>query len=171
MQKITAFSRPAFPQAQTDPEEVLGNSIVLDFDQFPELQWISRYLAALHKLQAERDRLAQDIRAIEQEGEVYFDQWVEPYTKTKNGKQYTYYQLRWLTGEYKKSGQPKVKTKHLSHQQVGEVRAAIERGQQVKSLQEQQSLIDAQIVRLRQLVRSTGRRMQRLSHSSRAGRG
>ncbi|WP_088889824.1 hypothetical protein [Leptolyngbya ohadii] len=171
MQKFTAFPRPAFPPPQSEPEEVLGNSIVLDLDQFPELQWISRYLIALHRLQADRDRLAQDIRAIEQEGDVYFDQWIEPYVKTKNGKQYTYHQLRWLTGEYKKSGQPKVKTKHLSHQQVGEVRAAIERGQQVKALQEQQSLIDAQIVRLRQLVRGTGRRMKRLSHSSLAGRG
>jgi hypothetical protein len=170
MQKFTVFPRPAFPPTHSEPEEVLGNSIVLDLDQFPELQWISRYLATLHKLQAERDRLAQDIRAIEQEGDVYFDQWIEPYTKTKNGKQYTYHQLRWLTGEYKKSGQPKVKTKHLSHQQVGEVRAAIERGQQVKSLQEQQSLIDAQMVQLRQLVRSTGRRMKWLSHSSGAGR-
>jgi hypothetical protein len=171
MQKFTAFPHLAFPSAQSEPEEVLGNSIVLDLDQFPELQWISRYLVVLQKLQTECDRILQDIRAIEQEGEVYFDQWVEPYTKTKNGKQYTYHQLRWLTGEYKKSGQPKVKTKHLSHQQVGEVRAAIERGQQVKSLQEQQSLIDAQIVRLRQLVRNAGRRMQRLSHSSLAGRG
>ncbi|WP_088894947.1 hypothetical protein [Leptolyngbya ohadii] len=171
MQKFTASPRPAFPPPHSESEEVLGNSIVLDLDQFPELQWISRYLAVLHRLQAERDRFTQDIRAIEQEGDVYFDQWVEPYTKTKNGKQYTYHQLRWLTGEYKKSGQPKVKTKHLSHQQVGGVRAAVERGQQVKALQEQQSLIDARIVRLRQLVRSTGRRLLRLNQPSRAGRG
>jgi hypothetical protein len=170
MQKFTAFPRPAFPQAHSEPEEVLGNSIVLDLDQFPELQWLSRYLAALQMLQAERDRISHDIRSIEQEGDVYFDQWIEPYTKTKNGKRYNYHQLRWLTGESKKSGQPKVKTRHLSHQQVGEVRAAIERGQQVKTLQEQQLLIDAQIVRLKQLVRSTGRRMKRLSHSSLAGR-
>ncbi len=57
MQKFTAFPHPAFPFAQSEPEEVLGNSIVLDLDQFPELQWISRYPIALHKLQAERDRL------------------------------------------------------------------------------------------------------------------
>lgn len=35
----------------------------------------------------------------------------------------------------KKSGQPKVKAKHLSHRAVGEVRAAISQGHRLKALE------------------------------------
>jgi len=140
---------------------VLGNSLVLNLDNFPELDWLTDYFAVLNSLQMERDRISADIRAIEQEGEVYHDQWIEPYTKTKKGKQYTYHQVRWLTGEYKKSGQPKVKTKHLSHRAVGEVRAAIERGHQVVALERERQQVDEQIARLKHLVRSIGKRVKR----------
>jgi len=149
------------PSSELDELLVLGNSLVLDLDNFPELEWLTDYFAALNSFQKERDRICADIRAIEQEGEVYHDQWIEPYTKTKNGKQYTYYQVRWLTGEYKKSGQPKVKTKHLSHRAVGEVRAAIERGHQVVALEREQQQVDAQIARLKHLVRGIGKRIKR----------
>lgn len=88
-----------FPSNELDEPLFLGNSLVLNLDDFPELNWLTDYFAALHSLQTERDRITADIRAIEQEGEVYHDQWIEPYTKTKNGKQYTYHQVRWLTGE------------------------------------------------------------------------
>jgi hypothetical protein len=140
---------------------VLGNSLVLDLDTFPELHWLSTYLTLLNSLHHDRDRLTQAIQAITEEGEVYRDQWIETYTKSKNGKQYLYYQLRWLTGEYKPSGQPKVKTKHLSHRVMGEVRAAIARGHQVAALEQQCQAIEAEIIRLQKLVRGTGRRLQR----------
>lgn len=140
---------------------VLGNPLVLDLDTFPELHWLSTYLTRLNSLHHDRDRLAQAIQAVAEEGEVYRDQWIETYTKSKNGKQYLYYQLRWLTGEYKPSGQPKVKTKHLSHRIVGEVRAAIARGHQVEVLEQQRQAVEAEITRLQQLVRGTGRRLQR----------
>lgn len=140
---------------------VLGNVVTVDLEVFPELGWIRDYLSALGELQAECDRISSEIRAIEQEGEVYRDMWIEPYTKYKGGKEYTYYQLRWLTGERRKSGQPKVKTKHLSHRVVGEVRGAIERGKQVESLEQQQQLIEEEVVRLRQLVQGVGRRTKK----------
>ncbi|MEP1080203.1 hypothetical protein NDI52_33110 [Leptolyngbya sp. PL-A3] len=139
---------------------VLGKSLVLDLGNFPELNWLPDYLAALHSLQVERDRITADISAIEQEGDIYRNQWIEPYTKTKNGKPYTYYQVRWLTGEYKKSGQPKVKTQHLSHKAVGEARAAIARGHQVMALERERQHVDEQIARLRQFVQGIGRRMK-----------
>lgn len=140
---------------------VLGNPLVLDLDAFPELHWLPTYLTRLNSLHHDRDRLTQAIQAIAKEGEVYRDQWIETYTKSKNGKQYLYYQLRWLTGEYKPSGQPKVKTKHLSHRVVGKVRAAIARGHQVADLEQQCQAVEAEITRLQQLVRVTGRRLQR----------
>lgn len=142
---------------------VLGNSLVLDLEKFPELDWLSDYFTCLNQLQAECDRLTQAIHAIENEGEVYHDYWIETYTKSKNGKHYTYYQLRWLTGERKNSGQPKVETKHLSHHAVGEIRAAIARGQQVEVLQKQQRQVEAEILKLKHLVRGTGRRLLRVS--------
>jgi hypothetical protein len=156
---------PALPQVlpnELDDPLVLGNSLVLNLDNFPELDWLTDYFAALHSLQVEHDRITQDIKAIEQEGEVYHDQWIEPYTKTKNGKQYTYYQVRWLTGEYKKSGQPRVKTKHLSPRAFGEVRGAIERGHQVVALKREQQQVDEQMARLKHLVRGLGRRIKQL---------
>lgn len=149
------------PSSELDEPLVLGNSLVLDLDRFPELNWLTNYFAALNSLQAERDRITQDIRAIKREGEVYHEQWIEPYTKTKNGKQYTYYQVRWLTGEYKQSGQPKVKTKHLSPRAVGEVRAAIERGHQVTTLERERQQVDERIARLKHLVRGIGKRVKR----------
>jgi hypothetical protein len=129
------------------------------------------YLTLLSSLHYDRNRLTQVIHAIAEEGEVYRDQWIETYTKSKNGKQYLYYQLRWLTGEYKPSGQPKVKTKHLSHRVVGEVRAAIARGHQVAALEQQCQAVEAEITRLQQLVRGTGRRLQRVvsQHSQQLG--
>jgi hypothetical protein len=150
---------------------VLGNSLVLDLDVFPELHWLSTYLTRLNSLHQDRDRLTQTIQAIAKEGEVYRDQWIETYTKSKNGKQYLYYQLRWLTGEYKPSGQPKVKTKHLSHRVVGEVRAAIARGHQVEVLEQQRQAVETEITRLQQLVRGTGRQLQRAvsQHSQQLG--
>ncbi|MBD2119308.1 hypothetical protein [Trichocoleus sp. FACHB-262] len=150
---------------------VLGNPLVLDLDAFPELHWLSTYLTLLNSLHQDRDRLTEAIQAIVGEGEVYRDQWIETYTKSKNGKQYLYYQLRWLTGEYKPSGQPKVKTKHLSHRVVGEVRTAIARGHQVAALEQQRQAVEAEITRLQQLVRGAGRRLQRAAsqHSQQIG--
>ncbi|WP_190550343.1 hypothetical protein [Trichocoleus sp. FACHB-591] len=150
---------------------VLGNSLVLDLDAFPELHWLPTYLTLLNSLHYDRDRLTQAIQAITEEGEVYRDQWIETYTKSKNGKQYLYYQLRWLTGEYKPSGQPKVKTKHLSHRVVGKVRAAIARGHQVAALEQQRQAVEAEITRFQQLVRGIGRRLQRAvsQHSQQLG--
>jgi hypothetical protein len=134
------------PTLPVDSRRVLGKVIALNLEHFPELNWLCDYFTALHDLQHKHNRLTRDIRAIEQDGEAYFDQWIEPYTKTKNGKSYTYHQVRWLTGEYKPSGQPKVKTKHLSREQLGEVQAAIARGHQVRALQAQQQLIEQRIV-------------------------
>ena len=142
---------------------VLGNSLVLDLETFPELRWISAYLAELNRLQTEVDRLSQAIQAVSEAGEVYHDYWIEPYIKTKNGKQYTYHQLRWLTGERKKSGQPKVKTQHLSDIRLGEVRAAIDRGHQVEALERQRQQVEAEMARLKRLVRGTGRRLEHLT--------
>ena len=139
-----------------------GNILTLDLEQFPELDWLPDYLTALTALQHERDRLTQAIQAVTADSEEYRGYWIESYTKSKNGKQYTYYQLRWLTGERKKSGQLKVKTKHLSYQAVGEIRAAISRGQQVEVLEEHQQQIAAELFKLKQLVRGTGRRLRRV---------
>ena len=143
--------------------QVLGTSLVLDLDDFPELNWLLTYLTTRAALQSEHDRLTHAIAALAADGEVYRDYWIEPYTKTKNGQQYTYHQLRWLTGERKQSGQPRVKTKHLSHRAVGEVRAAITRGHQAETLEQQRQQMEADLSRLKQLVQGTGRRLQRLS--------
>ena len=140
---------------------VLGTSATLNLEQFPELGWISFYLTRLYSLQTDRDRLTSEMDAIAATGDVYRDCWIEPYVKTKNGKHYPYHQLRWLTGERKPSGQPKVKTKHLSHHAVGAVRAAIARGQQVVALEQERQRVEAEIERLRHLVRGTGRRLHR----------
>lgn len=145
------------------PLQVLGTSVVLDLETFPELYWLTAYLTTLTALQQELDRLNQAIQALTDEGDVYRDCWIEPYTKTKNGQQYAYHQLRWLTGERKPSGQPKVKTKHLSQRVVGAVRAAITRGHQVESLEQQRAQVEAAMARLKRLVQSIGRRLQRLS--------
>lgn len=152
MQTIS-LGAPSLPVLTSpDPNLVLGNSILINLELFPELAWIQRYLQTLHSLQQERDRLAQAITAIEALGEVRFNQWIEPYCKTKNGKTYTYAQLRWLTGETKPSGQPRVKTRHLSRAVVGEVRAAIERGQQIHALQQQQAAIEQRMTALKHRV-------------------
>jgi hypothetical protein len=151
---------PASPALPVDTREVLGKAIVVNFEHFPELHWLCDYFSVLHDLQAEHDRLSRAMQAIEQKGEAYSDHWIEPYTKTKNGKSYTYHQVRWLTGDYKKSGQPRVKTKHLSRQELGEVQAAIARGHQVKALQAQQHHIDAHITRLKEQVQQMGQRLE-----------
>jgi len=140
---------------------VLGSVVTVDLETFPELCWIRDYLEALGELQAECDLSNSAIRAIEQEGEVYRDVWIEPYTKNKGGKGFTYYQLRSLTGERRKSGQPKVRTKHLSHRMVGEVRGAIERGKQVEWLEQQRQLVEEKMIRLRQIVLGTDKRLKR----------
>jgi hypothetical protein len=70
--------------------------------------------------------------------------------------------LRWLTGERKKSGQPKVKTKHLSHRAVAEAQAAISRGQQAEALEKQRQQVEAEIEHIKCLVRGTGRQLQRV---------
>ncbi len=140
-----------------------GNILALDLEQFPELDWLPDYLTALTALQHERDHLTQAIQAVTADGEAYRGYWIESYTKSKNGKQYTYHQLRWLTGERKKSGQPNVKTKHLSYRAVGEVRAAILRGQQVEALEKQCQQVEAEMFKLRQLVRGTGSRLRRVN--------
>jgi uncharacterized protein (DUF2249 family) len=146
---------------QPEPFEVLGNLLFLNLEDFPELSWLPDYLAALQALHQEHDRLSGEIEAIRQAGDVYRDQWIEPYIKTKNGKQYTYHQLRWLTGERKKSGQPKVKTKHLPHYIVNQIEAAIKRGHQIEALEQQQKLIDVEINKLKQQVQRTGNRLHR----------
>ncbi len=133
-----------------------------DLQEFPELTWLSTYLTYLQSLQSECDRLNRAIQSITEEGEIYRDYWIEPYTKTKKGKDYTYYQLRWLTGERKKSGQPRVKTKHLSHRAVAEVQAAIARGNQVETLEKERRQVEAEIERIKYLVQGTGRRLQRV---------
>jgi len=140
----------------------LGTSLMLNLDEFPELKWLSTYLTYLHSLQSECDRLSHAIQSIAEAGNVYRDYWIEPYTKTKKGKDYTYYQLRWLTGERKKSGQPKVKTKHLSHRAVAEVQAAIARGNQVEALEKERRQVEVEIERIKYLVRGTGRRLHRV---------
>lgn len=140
---------------------VLGNNLHLNLDYFPELEWLADYLAALEALQTRRDQLTQSIQAIAREREVYRDRWIEPYTKTKGGKSYTYHQLRWLTGERKPSGQPKIKTQHLSHRQLDEARAAIARGQQIEALEGQRQGIEEEIARLKRLVQGRGERLKR----------
>ncbi|MDX2244788.1 MAG: hypothetical protein NW224_29280 [Leptolyngbyaceae cyanobacterium bins.302] len=156
----------------------LGTSLMLNLDEFPELKWLSTYLTYLQSLQSEcvllrryrKGRLTHAIQSIAEEGEVYRDYWIEPYTKTKKGKDYTYYQLRWLTGERKKSGQPKVKTKHLSHRAVPEVQAArasrypqgVARGNQVEALKKERRQVEVEIERIKYMVRGTGRRLQRI---------
>lgn len=135
---------------------------MLDLQEFPELTWLSTYLTYLQSLQSECDRVTHAIQSITEEGEVYHDYWIEPYTKTKKGKDYIYYQLRWLTGERKKSGQPRVKTKHLSHHAVAEVQAAISRGYQIEALEKERRQVEAELERVRHLVRGTGRRLQRV---------
>jgi hypothetical protein len=145
---------------QVAASTVLGTSLVLDLESFPELSWLPAYLEALTTLQSERDRLTSEIQAIAQSGDVYRHQWIEPYFKTKGGKQYTYYQLRWLTGERKPSDQPKVKTKHLSRRAVGHAQAAIARGQQVEAFEQQRRHIEAEIARLQQLVGVMGNRLK-----------
>lgn len=147
---------------QTTLPAVLGTPLVLNLEEFPELDWLPDYLIALTSLQQERDRLTEAIQAVTIAGDINRDGWIETYTKSKNGKQYTYYQLRWLTGDRKKSGQPKVKTKHLCRGSVGEVRAAIVRGQQVKALEQERQQVEDQIFRLKQLVRGTGRRLNQV---------
>ena len=160
MQYITALVPEPCSFEELGGSDILGNSIVLDLNNFPELQWLSLYLKRLNCLSNQRDQINDAIRAIAREGEVYRSEWIEPYTKTKGSKSYTYHQLRWLTGDRRPSGQPKVKTKHLSHKQVGEARAAIARGHQVKALEKQRQRIDEEISALRQLVRGTGRTLQ-----------
>jgi hypothetical protein len=160
MQPSPPDIHPASPALPVDTREVLGKAIVLNLEHFPELHWLCDYFTALHTLQLEHDRLSRAMQAIEQKGEAYSGHWIEPYTKTKNGKSYTYHQVRWLTGDYKKSGQPKVKTKHLSRQQLGEVQAAIARGHQVKALQAQQHDIDAHITRLKEQVHQIGQHLE-----------
>lgn len=157
--QVPALADPP-PTISPDSRRVLGTTLILDLEQFPELAWLSDYLTTLAILQSEHDRRTQSIQSIAREGEVYRDCWLEPYTKTKNGKQYIYYQLRWLTGERKKSGQPQVKTKHLSHRAVSEARAAIARGKQIEALEKQQQAVEHQIFKLKQLVRGIAKRLE-----------
>lgn len=166
MQVFTLETVEPCPASQVTTPQVLGTSIVLNLEEFPELNWLPAYLTTLTTLQSERDRLNRSIQAIVAEGDVYHNCWIEPYTKTKNEKQYTYHQLRWLTGERKKSGQPKVKTKHLAHQAVGEVQAAIARGDQIEALEQQCQQIEALISRFKQLVRGMGKRFERVSYQN-----
>jgi hypothetical protein len=135
MQNFMLEASEPFPTVQVTRSPVLGMSLVVDLEEFPELNWLPDYLITINALQHECDRLTQAIQRVTEAGQVSRDCWIETYTKTKNQKQYSYYQLRWLTGERKLSGQPKVKTKHLSHRAVSEVRAAIARGQQVEALE------------------------------------
>ncbi|MBD1822907.1 hypothetical protein H6F51_10445 [Cyanobacteria bacterium FACHB-DQ100] len=162
MQIFTSEAIDRCPSFQTALPSVLGTPLVLNLEEFPELDWLPDYLIALTSLQQERDRLTGAIQAVMIAGDINRDGWIETYTKSKNGKQYTYYQLRWLTGDRKKSGQPKVKTKHLCRGAVGEVRAAIVRGQQIKALEQERQQVENQIFRLKQLVRGTSRRLDRV---------
>ncbi|MBD1842611.1 hypothetical protein H6F89_04130 [Cyanobacteria bacterium FACHB-63] len=162
MQIFTSEVIHSCPDFQVTLPAVLGTPLVLNLEEFPELDWLPAYMMALTSLQQERDRLTGAIQAVTITGNINRDGWIETYTKLKNGKQYIYYQLRWLTGDRKKSGQPKVKTKHLSRRSVGEVRAAIVRGQQVKALEQERQQVEEQIFRLKQLVRGTGRRLDRV---------
>ncbi|MGG6298285.1 hypothetical protein ACQ4M4_28300 [Leptolyngbya sp. AN02str] len=139
----------------------LGTSLMIDLLEFPELGWISTYLMQLNALTQKRDRVTGAINALLAEGDTYRDCWIETYSKTKNGKQYEYHQLRWLTGERKPSGQPKVQTKHLSRRAVGKVRGAIARGQQVEVLEQQRQQVEQQISKLKRLAQAPGRRLKR----------
>jgi hypothetical protein len=94
MHTVTPAIHSTSPTLPVDTREVLGKTIVLNFEHFPELHWLCDYFTTLHNLQAEHDRLTRAIQAIEQAGEAYHNQWIEPYTKTKNGKSYTYHQVR-----------------------------------------------------------------------------
>jgi hypothetical protein len=163
MQLSTWIESCSTPRIATPP--TLGTSLVLNLEDFPELNWLPAYLTTLTALQHERDRLTQAIKTVTDEGDLYRNGWIEPYTKSKNGTQYTYHQLRWLTGERKKSGQPIVKTKHLSHRAVGDVRAAIARGHQVEFLEQQCQQVETQTSKLKHLVQGTGRRIQQRSDS------
>lgn len=160
MHHFTALAPEPRLFEEVEPANILENSLVLDLDNFPELQWLSLYLKRLAWLHSQRDQINDAIRAIAREGEIYRSEWIEPYTKTKGGKSYTYHQLRWLTGDRRPSGQPRVKTKHLSHKQVGEARAAIARGHQAKALEKQRQRINEEISALRELVRETDRALQ-----------
>jgi len=162
MQTLAFESIESGHSSQAPTPIFLGTSFTLDLKEFPELKWLCAYLSYLYSRQSECDRLTHPIQSIAQAGEVYRDYWIEPYTKTKKGKDYTYYQLRWLTGERKKSGQPKVKTKHLSHRAVGEIQAAIARGDQVEALEKERQQVEAEIERVKDLVRGTGKRVQRV---------
>jgi hypothetical protein len=146
---------------------------MVDLEAFPELRWLSAYLSSLHILQSEHDHLSCTLESVAASGEVYHHCWIEPYTKTKQGKEYTYHQLRWLTGERKLSGQPKVKTKHLSHRAIGAVQAAIARGHQVEALEKQRRQVEEEMERLRYLMRTTGRRLHRVisQHKGEEGNG
>lgn len=160
MQHFTALAPQPCSSEDVEPTNILGNSLVLDLGNFPELQWLSLYFKRLAWLRSQQDQTSDAIRAIAREGAVYRNEWIEPYTKTKGNKFYTYHQLRWLTGDRRPSGQPKVKTKHLSHKDVGDARAAIARGHQVKALEKQRQYLGEEISELRQLVRRTGRMLQ-----------
>ena len=155
-----SLSGSSSSQADASISKVLGNQFQIDLDKFPELAWLAGYLDALNTLKTRRDQLTESIEAIAQEGTVYREQWIEPYTKTKGGKSYTYYQLRWLTGERKPSGQPKIKTKHLSRQQLGEARAAIARGQKTVALERQRKEIEEEIAQLKRLAQSAGDKLR-----------
>ena len=161
MQHFTALAPEPGSFDEVEPENILGSSLVLDLGNFPELQWLSLYLKRLDWLRSQQGQINDAIRAIAREGEVYRSEWIEPYTKTKGGKSYTYHQLRWFTGDRRPSGQPRAKTKHLSYKQVGEARAAIARGHQVKALEKQRQHLDEEISALRHLVRGIGRTLQR----------
>lgn len=165
MQTLTPEAIAPSSTRQNSPFLVLETPIFLDLEEFPELSWLPTYLNQLSTLHHERDRLLQTIKAVSAEGDIYRNCWIEPYTKSKNGKQYQYYQLRLLTGERKKSGQPKIKTKHLSHRRVAEVRAAIARGHQVEELERQVQQIEMHLSRLKRLVQGTERRLQRLDQA------
>ncbi len=163
MQNCMPEAIEPFPTVQPDLFPILGMSLAVDLEEFPELNWLPDYLHTINALQYDCDRLAQAIQHVTEEGNVSRDCWIENYTKTKNQKQYTYYQLRWLTGDRKPSGQPKVRTKHLSHRAVSEVRAAIVRGQQVEALEKQRRQLEAEIFRLKQLVRGMSKKLMRAS--------
>lgn len=143
--------------------EVLGNQLHINLTNFPELEWLVSYLDSLRALESRRNQLTQSLEAIAKQGEIYREQWIEPYTKTKSGKSYTYYQLRWLTGERKPSGQPRIKTKHLSKKQLGEARAAIGRGQKIVAIERQCKDIDEEIFQLKRLAQKTGDKLQRMT--------
>ncbi|MGG6295028.1 hypothetical protein ACQ4M4_11430 [Leptolyngbya sp. AN02str] len=149
------FSNPSNPL-------LLETFLIINLEEFPELTWLSAYLTHLRSLQSECDRITHAIQSIAAMGDIHRGGWIEAYTKTKKGKEYTYYQLRWLAGERKQSGQPKVKTKHLSRHAVAEAQTAIARGEQVKALEKERQQVEAEIERIKYLVRGTSRRLQQV---------